>query len=114
MEAEMLKVVETGSSSRGLRLDKNLLRRTVNEDLRNKGNTLLTDSEFYLLVEVCERTGLDPFTRQVYAIKQKDNIAGCEVMSILTSIDEFRLIAQRTPTYAGQGGPFWCGEDGVW
>ncbi|MHB8191265.1 MAG: hypothetical protein ACYDHP_12775 [Ferrimicrobium sp.] len=34
----------TVSSIRGLRLDKDLLRRTVNEDLRNKGNTPLADN----------------------------------------------------------------------
>lgn len=73
-----------------------------------------SDDELSLFVSQCNRLRLDPFAKQVHAVKRYDAKAGHEVMTIQVGIDGMRLCADRTGKYSGQRGPHWCGQDGQW
>lgn len=80
--------------------DSSLLRRTITAHL--------SDDEHALFLAACERSGLDPFARQIYAMRRGNRLV------IEATIDGLRISAERTGKYSGQLGPEWCGPDGVW
>lgn len=57
------------------------------------------NDELKLFLYQCQRTGLDPLTRQIYCIHRGGK------MTIQTSIDGFRVVAERSGNYAGQSEP---------
>ncbi len=71
-----------------------------------------SDDELALFLMVCQKTELDPFSRQIYLSERWTN--GVSKKTPETTIDGFRVIAERSGKYAGQVGPFWCGHDGIW
>lgn len=81
-------------------MDKELIKKTVAKDAN--------EAELELFLAICKRTGLDPFARQIFFVRRGG------VGQTTASIDGFRAVAERSGSYEGQVGPFWCGEDGVW
>jgi phage recombination protein Bet len=64
-------------------------------------------------MHVAQRTGLDPFAKQIYMIGR--NVVK---QTIQTGIDGFRLVARRSADRLGETLEYedteWCGNDGVW
>jgi phage recombination protein Bet len=69
-----------------------------------------SQDELRLFAYACQRTGLDPFSKQIYAIKRGGNGGK---MTIQAGIDGLRSIAERTGQLDGSE-TFWCGADGEW
>jgi hypothetical protein len=76
--------------------DRDLIRRTLCKDA--------SEDEFQMFMRYAERTGLDPFARQICLVKRKGRCA------IQVQIDGYRLIADRTKQNAGNDEPVFDGE----
>lgn len=73
-----------------------------------------SDDELSLFLANCNRTQLDPFSRQIYCVGRFDKKAGREVFQTQVSIDGARLVAQRTGEYAGQTPVMWTADGKEW
>jgi len=73
-----------------------------------------SNEELGLFLTVAQRSGLDPFTKQIHFVKRWDSKQKREVGAFQVGIDGFRVIAARNPRYQGRVGPWWAGKDGVW
>lgn len=82
--------------------------------LRQIGVDKATPGDLAVFLNYAQRTGLDPFSRQLYMIGRWDARTRSEKWTIQASIDGLRIVAQRSGDYRGQIGPEWCGPDGAW
>ena len=69
-----------------------------------------TDVELKMFLYVCQRTGLDPFSKQIHLVPRWDSRLGKEVRSVIIGIDGLRSTAERTGAYAGNTDPIFEGE----
>jgi phage recombination protein Bet len=80
--------------------------------LRQLGVDRASNGDLAVFMHVAQRTGLDPFARQIYMIERQGK------QTIQTGIDGFRLVARRAVDRAGEslaiGGGEWCGPTGPW
>lgn len=87
--------------------------------LRQSGidNQVATE-ELSAFLHLCQRTRLDPFSRQIYLIGRWDNRQQRKVYTPQTSIDGYRVIAHRAAAEAGHSlgyeDTLWCDASGKW
>jgi len=71
-----------------------------------------SDDELRVFLFICERTALDPFSRQIHLVPRWDNKLGREIRITQVGIDGFRAVAERTGAYAGSDDAVFEGEEG--
>lgn len=93
--------------------------------LQQLGVEAASDGDLRVFFHQSQRTGLDPFAKQIYMIgrtsKKKDNRGQWHettTYTIQTGIDGYRLVARRAADQRreslGYMDTLWCGQDGRW
>lgn len=81
-------------------------------------NKDVTSAELAGFLHLCQRTQLDPFSRQIYLIGRWNNRERRKVFTPQTSIDGYRVIAHRAAARAGHAlgyeDTLWCDKSGQW
>lgn len=110
----MTDIATTSTGTLALRSDQHQWTDDQRAALAQLGVADASAGDLAVFMHVAQRTGLDPFSRQLYMIKRWDSQANTNRWTIQTGIDGFRIIAARSGVYRGQVGPQWCGDDGTW
>lgn len=105
-------VATTGGGTLALRQDQVDWTPTQRAALAQIGVEDASPADLQVFLHYSQRTGLDPFSRQIYMIRRWTE--GGHKQTIQTGIDGFRIIANRTGLYTGRVSTEWCGSDGVW
>lgn len=90
--------------------------------LKQMGVDNAGSADLAVFFHVCNRTGLDPFARQIYMIGRNSKNQRTDQwemkFTIQTGIDGYRLVARRATDRAGGTLEYldglWCGSDGAW
>lgn len=106
---------ETGSSLT-IRDDQDYWTERQVAALRQLGVGDIPPADLAVFFHQCQRTGLDPFARQIYLIGRWSQ-QGTKY-TIQTGIDGFRLVGRRAADRGHETlsmtDPEWCGDDGQW
>lgn len=79
--------------------------------LKQLGVDNASQSDLAVFFHQCKRTGLDPFTKQIYMIGRWDSRSNSMKQTIQVGIDGCRLVADRTGAYLGSD-ESWQERDG--
>jgi phage recombination protein Bet len=80
-------------------VDKKAYLSLVKKMLMNNAQANVPVEDLMYFMATCHRTGLDPMAKQIYAVYRKSD--GVPKLTIMTSIDGLRVIAERSGVYAG-------------
>ena len=116
-----VQTIETGSAL-AIRADQREFTPAQVAALRQLGVSGATEGDLQVFFHQAQRTGLDPFARQLYMIGRSQwnpvTRQNETKQTIQTGIDGFRLIARRASDHArepfGYEDTLWCGPDGRW
>ncbi len=108
----MSQLAETNGSTLTLAADQKYWTDNQLAALKHIGVDRASYGDLAVFMHVCQRTGLDPFARQIYMIQRDGK------QTIQTGIDGLRLVARRAVVATGEtlgiSAPEWCGPDGQW
>lgn len=120
----MTEIATRDGSGLALRSDQEFWTDKQRAALTQLGVADASNADLAVFLHVAQRSGLDPFARQLYMIgrKEKKNTPQGEQwvtrQTIQTGIDGYRLIARRAADRAGEKlaepQPLWCGQDMQW